>query len=161
MPEYPNGQHAEPPRSPHWPHVEKAVLHLHPFCACCGKDKPTKGLQVHHVIPFHFATALGRPDLELDPRNLIVLCETEHNDPEANHHLAVGHLGNFKSAGNLHAFEDAEIFAGMTAEQIEKDRRWLARKATMLPDLDKMTDDQKAAFRALMDATVPLQSVAA
>ena len=160
MSEYPNG-HAEPPRSPHWPHVEKAVLHLHKWCAACGPDKVCKGLQVHHVWPFHMAVALGRPDLELDPRNLIVLCETEHNDPEANHHLAVGHLGNFRSAGNIHVADDAVLFAGLTAAQIEADPRYLARKATMLPDLDKMTDDQRAAFTAAMNAAIPLQAMAA
>ena len=159
--EYPNGQHHAPPRSPHWPAVERTVLHLHPFCACCGPNKHDKGLQVHHIFPFHMAIALGRPDLELDPRNLIVLCETEHNDPEANHHLAIGHMGNFKSPGNIHVADDVSVFAGMTAAEIEADPRWLARKATMMPDLDKMTDDQKAAFKALMDATVPVQAQAA
>jgi hypothetical protein len=32
---------------------------------------------VHHIFPFHYCIALGRPDLELDDRNLITLCEDE------------------------------------------------------------------------------------
>lgn len=160
MPEYPNGQHAEPPRSSHWPAVEKAVLKANPFCACCGPAKHDKGLQVHHRLPFHYCVALGRPDLEVDPRNLIVLCETEQNDPEANHHLLIGHLGNFKS-DNVHVSDDVELFHGMAADQIQADPRWLARKATRLKLLTDMTDEDKADFRALMDATFPLQQAAA
>jgi hypothetical protein len=160
MADYPNGQHHEPPRSPHWPAVEKRQLAAHPFCACCGRSKPVKGLQVHHIIPFHYAVALGRPDLELDPRNLINLCETEANDPEANHHLLLGHVGNFQWE-NLHVADDVVTFAGLTDDQIKADPRWLARRAAKLPELAAMTDDDKDHFRALMDAMVPLQAVAA
>ena len=158
--EYPNGQHGEPPRSSAWPHVEKAVLHLHPWCAACGPDKRDKGLQVHHHLPFAYCTALGRPDLELDPRNLLVLCETEHNDPEANHHLLLGHLGNFKS-DNVHVAEDIALFAGMDAAAIQADPRWLARKAARLKPLHEMTDQDKADFRALMDAMFPAAALVA
>ena len=158
--EYPNGQHHAPPRSPHWPAVERTVLHLHPFCACCGPNTHDKGLQVHHRRPVQYCIALGRPDLEIDPRNLIVLCETEHNDPEANHHLLIGHLGNFKS-DNVHVSDDVELFAGMDAPSIQADPRWLARKATRLKLLTDMTDADKADFRALMDAMFPMQRMAA
>lgn len=160
MTDYPNGQHHEPPRSPAWPHVEKVVMHLHPHCAACGPDKAAKGRQVHHVLPFHYCVALGRPDLELDPRNLIVLCETEQGDPEANHHLLLGHLGNFKS-DNVHVADDVSLFAGLDAAAIEADPRWLARKAARLKPLDQMTDQDKADFRALMDAMFPAMAVAA
>ena len=152
---YPDSQHHEPPRSPQWPSVEKAKLAATPFCACCGPAKHDKGLQVHHVFPFHYAVALGRPDLELDPRNLIVLCETEHDDPEVNHHLLLGHLGNFKS-DNIHVAEDVVTFSGMDAAAIQADPRWLARKASRLKLLDDMTDQDKTDFRALMDARFPL-----
>lgn len=159
--EYPDGQHHEPPRSPAWPYVERTVLHLHPYCACCGPTAEAKpALQVHHRLPFHYCIALGRPDMELDPRNLIVLCETEHGRPEPNHHLLIGHLGNFQS-DNVHVGDDVVTFAGMGAAAIQSDRRWLARKATRLPLLKDMTDEQKADFRALMDAECPPQAMAA
>jgi hypothetical protein len=45
---------------------------------------------VHHVIPFHL-----RRDLELDPENLITLCENKRDG--VNCHLLFGHLGCFKS----------------------------------------------------------------
>jgi len=152
---YPNGQHHEPPRSPHWPAVEKRQLAAFPFCACCGSAKKDKGLQVHHILPFHYCIALGRPDLELDPRNLLTLCETEHGDPEANHHLLLGHCGNFKS-DNIHVADDVVLFADMAAAHIEADPRWLSRKAARLKMLDEMTDADKADFRVLMDAKFPL-----
>ncbi len=74
-------------RSGKWSSVRKAHLELHPVCEVCGgKDK----IEVHHKKPFHL-----HPDLELNPQNLISLCESGKNG--INCHLAVGHLGNFKS----------------------------------------------------------------
>lgn len=74
-------------RSGHWPTVRKQHLELHPVCELCdGSEK----LEVHHVQPFHL-----HPDLELDPNNLITLCEADKDG--VNCHLLFGHLGNFKS----------------------------------------------------------------
>lgn len=155
--EYPDG-HPEPPRSSHWPAVEHGFLAAHPHCECCSaSEAPKAKMQVHHRIPFHYAVALGRPDLELDPRNLITLCETTAGDPAPNHHLLLGHLGNFKS-DNLHVSEDVDTFAGMTHDQIINDPRWLARKAARLKPLDQMDDDDKQALRALMDKLYPLEN---
>jgi hypothetical protein len=47
-------------------------------------------LDVHHIRPFHL-----HPDLELEPSNLITLCEADKGG--VNCHLFIGHLGNFKS----------------------------------------------------------------
>ena len=65
------------PRSSKWPRVRDDAIRRHPFCAACGR---IKDLEVHHIQPFHL-----RPDLELDPANLCVLCA----DPC---HLVHGHL---------------------------------------------------------------------
>lgn len=74
-------------RSGHWPTVRKQHLALHPTCAMCGgADK----LEVHHIRPFHL-----HPNLELEPTNLVTLCEA--NKGGANCHLLFGHLSNFKS----------------------------------------------------------------
>ena len=70
-------------RSPKWSGVRKSALINNPFCECCGS---TKLLQVHHRIPFHL-----KPELELDPKNLIVLCMDKTEC-----HLLVGHGNNFK-----------------------------------------------------------------
>ena len=75
------------PRSEHWPVVRKQHLLRQPCCALCGgSDK----LEVHHIRPFHL-----HPELELEPTNLITLCESLKGG--ANCHLLFGHLGNFKS----------------------------------------------------------------
>ena len=58
------------------------------------KDK----LEVHHVRPFHLF-----PNLELDPANLLTLCETGGNC-----HIMIGHLKNWKSY-NLDVRKDAEV----------------------------------------------------
>ena len=71
-------------RSPQWASVRKSHLLNDPVCrACNGTDK----LQVHHIRPFHLY-----PELELDPSNLMTLCES--SDKEC--HLILGHNGNFK-----------------------------------------------------------------
>jgi 5-methylcytosine-specific restriction endonuclease McrA len=74
-------------RSGHWPKIREDHLKANPKCAVCGGDKT---LEVHHIRPFHL-----HPDLELDPTNLITLCETKKNG--VNCHLLFGHLGSFKS----------------------------------------------------------------
>jgi hypothetical protein len=76
---------AEKPRSPEWPRVRRAHLEKEPVCQWCGGSTE---LQVHHIQPFHLA-----PALELDPENLITLCEKKGTDD----HLEHGHLGDFKN----------------------------------------------------------------
>ena len=70
-------------RSPQWPKARKAHLETEPKCAWCGS---TKSLEVHHIRPFHL-----HPELELDPSNLITLCESDEKC-----HLSKGHLGSWK-----------------------------------------------------------------
>lgn len=75
------------PRSSKWPSVRAAHLATHPTCEVCGG---TASLEVHHMLPFHLF-----PNGELDPSNLVTLCEANKNG--VNCHLFIGHLGNFKS----------------------------------------------------------------
>jgi hypothetical protein len=142
-------------RSSKWPGVEKAHKAKFPTCAACGRGEPKVGIQVHHVYPFHYVVALGRPDLELDDRNLISLCETESGKPSDNHHLLVGHLDNFKSS-NLGVIEDAKItFHGMKAAAIQKSAAYLKKIQVRLTPLDEMTDAEKKALRKEMDTRIP------
>jgi len=73
------------PRSGQWPRVRREWLATHPKCAACGG---TENVEVHHKRPFHLA-----PALELDPLNFITLCEKSGKE----HHLHVGHLGNWQN----------------------------------------------------------------
>jgi len=73
-------------RSPRWHAVEKQHLKDEPVCQWCGG---VDRLQVHHITPFHLAKAL-----ELDPWNLITLCE---DGGDSNCHLIHGHLGNWRN----------------------------------------------------------------
>ena len=149
-------------RSPRWHHVELAHLAAHPHCACCAPVATSAasitlvGVQVHHIFPFHYAIALGRPDLELDDRNLITLCEAEEGKPAADHHLLVGHLDDFKSSNLAVVLDATSTFFGMSADAIRGDHRWLAAKASRLKPLDQMTDQDKADFVAAMNARFPV-----
>ena len=86
-------------RSPEWDKVRKAHLKDYPNCAVCGGDKK---LQVHHIRPFHL-----HPNLELDPTNLITLCE--NGNKEIDCHIFCGHLGSFKSY-NVNVEKDAQYW---------------------------------------------------
>lgn len=143
-------------RSPEWPKVEKEHLAKQPRCVCCKPGSNLKaGLQVHHKFPFHYCIALGRPDLELDLRNLITLCEDESGRPGQDHHLLVGHLDDFKSS-NLEVAHDAHVtFLGMTAAEIRGDKRWQAKVKKRLAPLDQMTPSEKEQFTHLMNSTFP------
>lgn len=73
-------------RSDRWDTVRDAHVKANPWCAGCGCRDP-KVLNAHHRRPFHLF-----PELELDPANLITLCETSRRC-----HLDIGHEGNWKS----------------------------------------------------------------
>jgi len=89
-----DGLYGSAPRSPLWPKVRAAHLKLFPTCAVCGWAGQEE-LQVHHCMPFS-----QNPALELDPGNLITLCQ-KHSC-----HLLFGHLCSFKS-WNAQVREDA------------------------------------------------------
>lgn len=74
-------------RSPHWPRVRAGHLKAEPTCAACGTREH---LAVHHIWPFGWP---GGDKTELDPSNLITLCES----PARNCHLLIGHLLDYRS----------------------------------------------------------------
>lgn len=89
-----------PTRSSKWRSVRAAYLRIHPCCAVCGG---TRSINVHHIQPFH-----THPELELDPSNLITLCESGKKG--LNCHLLVGHLGNFRNI-NTESVNDSIIWS--------------------------------------------------
>src|SRR5437660_4700217 len=104
-------------RSPEWPRVAKEHRLREPACVVCGYKG--KKLQVHHIKPFHL-----HPQLELDTRNLITLCEARGRD----HHLLLGHLDAWDSY-NEHIHDDVRHFYRKTAAQIRADLVWQKRMA--------------------------------
>jgi 5-methylcytosine-specific restriction protein A len=99
-------------RSPEWPRVEKEHLLREPACVACGHKG--QGLQVHHIKPFHL-----HPHLELDPDNLITLCEIKGRE----HHLLLGHLDEWESY-NVHVRHDVRHFYRKSATHIRADSDW-------------------------------------
>ena len=99
-------------RSSQWHRVRNKHLLREPTCVVCGRKG--RGLQVHHIKPFHL-----HPHLELDPRNLVTLCQVKGRD----HHLLLGHLNEWESY-NEHVREDAKRFYRKTAAQIRADALW-------------------------------------
>lgn len=102
----------EHPRSPEWARVAMEHRRREPACVVCGYKG--RKVQVHHIKPFHL-----HPQLELDPHNLITLCEARGR----NHHLLLGHLNSWESY-NEHIREDAKHFRHKSAREIRADAHW-------------------------------------
>jgi hypothetical protein len=102
-------------RSPEWDEVARAHRKREPACVVCGYRG--RKIQVHHIKPFHL-----HPHLELDPDNLITLCEARGK----HHHLLLGHLSSWHSY-NEHVRVDAKYFRHKSAREIKASRRWLEK----------------------------------
>ncbi len=145
-------------RSPNWPAKEKAFRKANPTCACCGRSYPkAKGIQVHHRRPFHDCILAGRPDLELDDRNLISLCENEAGIETLDCHISCGHLADFKSYNPTVTEDAAGCWHGKGKTDIEADPAWPQRIQNRPKSYPDMTPDEKQAFRALIDQEMPKQ----
>ena len=81
-------------RSSKWRIVRAEYLKEHPTCECCGGKK---GIEVHHILPFHLF-----PELELRKENLMSLCK------KRGCHFAM-HLYSWKSY-NPDAKQDAMLW---------------------------------------------------
>jgi 5-methylcytosine-specific restriction enzyme A len=81
-------------RSSDWPALERRVIEEEGGCRVCGT---TRGLEAHHLKPFHLY-----PELEMLRANLMALCRP--------HHLEFGHCGDWR-AWNPSAAEDAARWA--------------------------------------------------
>lgn len=140
-------------RSGKWPAAEKRHLEIQPACLVCGT---TKKLAVHHVYPFHFVIALGRPDLEIDERNLRTLCSGDQVDQ---HHLLVGHLDDWQSYNPQ--LEHSIAFCHLlTARQIRSLPHWLLLHANKPPHLSLMSNQQRSAMLVLLNRLMPVEAKA-
>jgi hypothetical protein len=109
-------------RSPKWSATRKTFLDVHTSCAFCNS---TTLLQVHHMQPFHL-----KPALELDPKNLIVLCMGPNEC-----HLLVGHGDNFQKYNPYIAADMLNVRAGSIT--LLEAQRLAKKNAIFLPvDID-------------------------
>jgi hypothetical protein len=74
--------HVEEARDPKWQALRNKIT-KNGKCAICGT---TKNLRLHHKKPFRLF-----PELELDEKNLVILCES----PSHNCHFIFGHMMNW------------------------------------------------------------------
>jgi len=86
------------PRSPKWKKIRLEHMTSNPRCAVCGN---TCKVVPHHIVPFH-----KDPSKELDPDNLISLCEGD----TFNCHLFFGHFRNW-CRNNPDVVEDARMWS--------------------------------------------------
>jgi len=135
------------PRSPQWDEVRDKYLSKHNKCMVCGSSD---NLQIHHIFPVSYIRELSRPELELEPKNFMTLCESEENDPAENHHILIGHLGNFSSM-NEHAVADVKRFSKKTSTQIKTSGYWKAEKASRPKPANKMTKAEREHITKLIE----------
>ena len=137
--------------------AQERHLKAFPLCVCCRKGTNLQfKTQAHHVIPFHYCIALDRAPAASDARNFITLCETEQGDAADNHHLLVGHLGNFKEA-NLNVMHDATLtYYGFSKAALTASLAFETQIKTLrLKPLEDLTDANKVQLVALIDRWFP------
>lgn len=137
-------------RSPQWDEVEQAFLARNNFqCAMCSITG--RGLvQVHHIAPFHYISSpnIQRGDLELNPQNLVPLCQ----GPGTNdHHELVGHLGDFQFFNEgARADMIGPWKAILPTAQLKQLADWIARHQNHFPLVNVMTSQDITNFIALL-----------
>jgi hypothetical protein len=134
-------------RSPKWPVVEKAFLAKNPKCVVCGEGQQ---LNVHHMFPFHYVVLCGRPDLELDPRNLMTLCTRE----DEQHHVLLGHLDDYESY-NPEVRGFVQTYKGQSNQQIRNNAAWEKAQGGKPKHLDQMSQQEKDDFKTMLDGNLP------
>ena len=137
-------------RSPLWPRVQRAYLAENGLCAVCSSNST---IQIHHVMPFHLCHLVYRGDLELDERNFIPLCEESGN----NHHLLLGHLGNFESynqGGRESILGLGKSLPGLTEDAIKADQAWVTLMDGRPKPWEQWSHAERLAFREILDTTL-------
>jgi len=141
-------------RSSHWATVEKHFLEKNPVCVACAEKTFLHGIfahQVHHIFPFHYAVLLGRPDLETDFRNLITLCQV----PQFQHHLLLGHLGDFHSY-NPDVIKFVTDYRGLVKEDIVKSEFYKKTLEQKPKPFDLLTTQEKEEMLNKLNIDFPL-----
>lgn len=143
-------------RSNKWPALARRITKLVNACACCGKSygPKTAGLNVHHLYAFHDCVLAGRPDLELDERNLIVLCQNESGVPTEQCHITAGHLADFQSF-NPTLKADLKKWKGKSMAEVKATAEWKEKSKKRPKTYSKMTPAQQTAFRKMLDKKLP------
>jgi hypothetical protein len=104
-------------------------------------------------MPFHICRALGRPELELDQRNLITLCEGA-----ISHHILIGHLDDWQSYNPDVTTDVTGPFRRWTDDQqIRDDPQWSQKAKNRPLALRDWNGQQVADFKLRMDTLYPKQ----
>jgi len=134
------------PRSPFWDERQRAHVKVQGYCLACLRTSPAVELNVHHKWPFHIVVQLGRPDLELDERNLYTLCEKCH--------LWIGHLDDWQSY-NPNLLYWISLGRGLTEKQIEAMIRVQNQREKKPARFDKLSQLDRAGLRKKLDLQLP------
>jgi hypothetical protein len=135
-------------RSPHWDKLRGEVIKERG--SKCEVSGATTDLEAHHIIPFHFCVILGRPELELEKKNLIILSRGP-----VDIHLLLGHFDNFGSFNkDITDIEKWKEFI-KNKKDLAHDPEYLQLKAKRPKLWDDMTTRDKTNLRKLMDKLYP------
>ena len=140
-------------RDPKWQEYARKFIYDHPACLICGRTAGKRN--VHHYIPVAFARAIGRPDLEMDPRNAkYVLCE----GGACNAHCVVGHLGWYSSYDPY--LEAALVqLKGKTEKEIRQMQGYQRAVSIRPKPAEYLSLDEIKQLRVQIDAEMPCLKV--
>jgi len=141
----------EPTRPNDVTEAQELFLKHNPSCNVCGSIGAT---QAHHIIPYEYLCKIDREWLAKDQRIFVGLCETEHDKPEANHHICA-HGFDFKHV-DLHFFDKVtEYKKYKTFDEIKATPIYHETILTRLKLADEMTDEDIKTLQAYVDSKWP------
>lgn len=140
-----------------WPRAKREHLAKQPWCIACERQhrgaiaavlRFFRGVDVHHIYPFHIVRVLDRPDLECDSRNLVTLCR--------GHHLVLGHFNDW-NCYNPHVKHLALRFFGKPASVILADSEWNRFHGERKRDIRFLVGPEMAELRVKLDEKFPVR----
>lgn len=145
-------------RSSRWKKARREHLKKQPWCVACKKQhnglfvgflRFFRGVQVHHIFPFHIVRALDRGDLECDSRNCVTLCK--------DHHRVLGHFNDWNSY-NPYVKHLAIRFFGRPIRDILNDPEWLRFREERKRDIRFLSSVELSELRAKLDEKLPIRA---
>jgi hypothetical protein len=133
-------------RSYKWPSFRKKIIKERG--GVCELSGATSDLEAHHIFPFHLCVLLGRPELELDKRNIIIL-----SGGPINYHLLLGHLNSFQSYNA--SIMNMQEYGDSTAQEIKTHKEWSLLREYRPKPWDRMTIQEKEELREMLNRKFP------
>ncbi len=130
-------------RSRKWSSFRKRIIKQRN--GVCEFSGVTTDLEAHHIVPFHIGVLLGKPHLELEERNIIIL-----SGSPVNYHLLIGHLNSFQSFNPF--ISKCTELAHLNNTEIKNNSIWRELRDNRPKTWEKMSLDDKDRLILLIES---------